>query len=205
MCKQSQKLACVACTIFNKQPLCNLDPHHISLMTVQEDRKDEKSDSLHCFTLCFHLILNYHAVTLIRGEIYIFFNQFEHCLKTFLMWSIFKVFIEFVTILHLLSMFCFLLCFDYPKACEIQLPNQGLSPHWPPLEAKVLTTEPPGKSLTTLFRSVAPPPPRDSKELHHPDKLSLTTRLYHSTFHVILGSHPSSFSCTFSSNLPSLF
>ena len=58
----------------------------------------------------------------------------------------------------------------------------------------------------TLFRSVAPPPPRDSKELHHPDKLSLTTHLYHSTsFHVILGSHPSSFSCTFSSNLLRLF
>ena len=44
-------------------------------------------------------------------------------------------------------MFCFLLCFDFPKAREILAPQPGIEPS---LEAKVLTTEWPGKSLNTV-------------------------------------------------------
>ena len=58
------------------------------------------------------------------------------------MWSIFKVFTEFVTIL-LLFMFWF---FDY-KVCRILAPRPGMDPTPTALEANVLTTGLPGKSL----------------------------------------------------------
>ena len=57
------------------------------------------------------------------------------------MWTIFKVFIEFVTIL-LRFMFWF---FD-PEACGSLAPQPGIEPASPALEGKVLTTGPPGKS-----------------------------------------------------------
>ena len=51
------------------------------------------------------------------------------------MWTIFKVFTEFVTIL-LLFMFWF---FDY-KACRILAPRPGMDPTPTALEANVFTT-----------------------------------------------------------------
>ena len=60
----------------------------------------------------------------------------------FLMWTIFKVFVEFVTILCLFYVLDFGL-----KASEILDPQPGIEPIPPVLEGEVLTTEPPGKSL----------------------------------------------------------
>ena len=59
----------------------------------------------------------------------------------FLMWTIFKVFIEFVTILFL---FC-VLAFGY-EACGILASPKGVEPAPAALEGKVLATRPPGKS-----------------------------------------------------------
>ena len=58
------------------------------------------------------------------------------------MWTIFKVFIEFVTILLLSYMFWF---FGL-KACGILAPWPGVEPTSPALEDEVLTTGPLGKS-----------------------------------------------------------
>ena len=74
----------------------------------------------------------------------------------FLMWAIFKVFIEFVTVLLLFYVFVF-----WPRqAYEILAPHPGIKPAPPALEGhpgikpappalegKVLTTGLPGKSL----------------------------------------------------------
>ena len=62
--------------------------------------------------------------------------------KIFLMWTIFKVFIEFVTTLLLF----YVLVYGH-EACGILAPRPGIEPTPPALEGKVLTTEPPGKSL----------------------------------------------------------
>ena len=59
------------------------------------------------------------------------------------MWTIFKVFIEFVTILLLFYVFWF---FGL-KARGILAPQPGIEPAPPAPEGEVLTTEPPGKSL----------------------------------------------------------
>ena len=59
------------------------------------------------------------------------------------MWTIFKVFIEFVTILLLF----YVLVFFGRKACGILAPRPGIEPVLPALEGKVLTTGLPGKSL----------------------------------------------------------
>ena len=61
------------------------------------------------------------------------------------MWTIFKVFIEFVTRLPLFYVFGFLGC----EACGILVPRPGIKPAPPALESEVLTTGPPGKSLRT--------------------------------------------------------
>ena len=58
------------------------------------------------------------------------------------MWTIFKVFVEFVTILLLF----YVLVFDH-EACEILVPPPGIKPTPPTLEGEVLTNGPPGKSL----------------------------------------------------------
>ena len=64
-------------------------------------------------------------------------------LKIFLMWTIFKVFIGFVTLYY------FFLCFVFffgKEACGILAPWPGIEPTLPALQGKVLTTGPPGKS-----------------------------------------------------------
>ena len=70
-------------------------------------------------------------------------NGFALCLmkliKIFLMWTIFKVFNDFITIL-------FLFCFFGDEACEILAPQSGIKPAPPSLEDKVLTTRLLGKS-----------------------------------------------------------
>ena len=64
------------------------------------------------------------------------------------MWTIFKVFIEFVTILFLFLWFGFL----GHEACEILAPRPGIEPAPPALEGEVLiTTGPPGKSPRSVF------------------------------------------------------
>ena len=65
------------------------------------------------------------------------------------MWTTFKAFIEFVTILLLFYVSVF-----WQKACGILAPSPGieLAPPLQPtaLESEILTTEPPGKSLMRL-------------------------------------------------------
>ena len=62
------------------------------------------------------------------------------------MWTIFKIFIEFVTILLLFYLFFFNL-----KACGILVPCPRIDPISPALEGGFLTTGPPGRSLEFLF------------------------------------------------------
>ena len=62
--------------------------------------------------------------------------------KDFFMWTIFKVFIEFVTTLLLFFMFWFF----GPEACGILVSPTGIEPVSSVLQGEVLTTEPPGKS-----------------------------------------------------------
>ena len=66
----------------------------------------------------------------------------------FLMWTIFKVFIEFVTILfpfHILDFFG-------REACGILAAQPGVKPASPTLEGEVLTTGPAGKSPCSVSR-----------------------------------------------------
>ena len=63
---------------------------------------------------------------------------------SFFMWTIFKVFIEFVTVCFSL-MFC---VFDQ-KACGILAPRQGIKPAPPALEAEAFPGSP-GKSQRLL-------------------------------------------------------
>ena len=68
-------------------------------------------------------------------ELYYLLNKNTTFLfKEFFMWTIFKVFIEFVIIL---------LLFYGHKACGILAPRPGIEPVAPALEGEVLTTGPP--------------------------------------------------------------
>ena len=66
--------------------------------------------------------------------------------KIFFMWTIFKVFIEFVIILLL-----FFFLFFGREACGILAPRPGIELTPPGLEDKVPMTGPPEKSLTEEF------------------------------------------------------
>ena len=78
----------------------------------------------------------------------------------FLMWIIFKVFIEFATILllflYVLGFFC---CFYYYyyyyffgcKACRSLAPRLGIEPTSSALKGKVLASGPPGKSQRSVL------------------------------------------------------
>ena len=59
------------------------------------------------------------------------------------MWTIFKVFMEFVTILLL-----FYVLFFGLEARGILAPRPGIEPAPPALEGEVLTTGPPGRPLS---------------------------------------------------------
>ena len=63
------------------------------------------------------------------------------------MWTIFKVFVEFVTVLFLFYVLVF-----PPQACAILAPPLGIKPATSALEGEVLTTGPPRKSLEAHFR-----------------------------------------------------
>ena len=66
--------------------------------------------------------------------------------KIFLMWTIFKVFIVFVTILF---------WFFGNGACEILAPQLGIEPTPPALKGKASTTRQPGKSLCgTVLKAI---------------------------------------------------
>ena len=67
----------------------------------------------------------------------------------FLIWTIFKVFIEFVTILFLFYVLAF-----WPQACGILAPKAGIEPTLPALEGEVLTTGPPGESPNVWILSL---------------------------------------------------
>jgi len=69
-------------------------------------------------------------------------------LKDFLIWTIFKVLIEFATILLLF----YVLVFWTQGMWDLSSP-QGIEPKPPALEGKVLPTGPPGKSLNISFSS----------------------------------------------------
>ena len=64
-------------------------------------------------------------------------------LRFFLMWTIFKVSVQFITILILLFMFCFFLSWSWGMLDLVTRPGIELMP--PRLEGKVLTTGEPGK------------------------------------------------------------
>ena len=67
-------------------------------------------------------------------------------LKIFLMWTIYKVFIEFVT-----CCFCIILWFFGQEVCEILTPQLRIEPAPPALEGEALTSGPLGKSHESLF------------------------------------------------------
>ena len=67
----------------------------------------------------------------------------------FLILTIFKVFIEFVTILFLFYVLAF-----WPQACGILAPKAGIEPTLPALEGEVLTTGPPGESPNVWILSL---------------------------------------------------
>ena len=64
------------------------------------------------------------------------------------MWTIFQVFVEFVTML-LLVFVCFFGC----QACGILAPRPGTEPAPPTPESEVLTTGPPGKPRILFFEN----------------------------------------------------
>ena len=64
----------------------------------------------------------------------------------FLMWTIFEVFFEFVTMLFLFYVLFCLFVFFHCKACGIFASWPRIQLALPALEGKVLTTGPPGKS-----------------------------------------------------------
>ena len=73
----------------------------------------------------------------------VIYDQWSFFLKIFfLMWTIFKVFIEFLQ-----YCFCFLFWFFGCEACGILAPPPGIEPTSTALEGEVLTTGPLGKSL----------------------------------------------------------
>ena len=71
------------------------------------------------------------------------FTFIYHFKEFFLMWTIFKVFIEFVTVLLMFYVFGF---FGH-EAGGILAPQPGIKPSPPALEGNILTTRSPGKSL----------------------------------------------------------
>ena len=72
--------------------------------------------------------------------------QYSFFFYIFLMWTIFKVFIEFVSILFLFNVLVF-----GCKVYGILAPWPGIEPAPLALEGEVLTTGPPGKSLNKHF------------------------------------------------------
>ena len=72
----------------------------------------------------------------------------------FLMWTIFKVFMEFVTILFL----SYVLGFGH-EACRILAPQPGIKPVAPALEGEVLTTKARKVLSSSPFNSCPLPSP----------------------------------------------
>ena len=60
--------------------------------------------------------------------------------------TLFKLFIEFLTILVLVYVLVF-----WPRGIEILAPRSGIEPAPPALEGEVLTTGPPGEPQMSLF------------------------------------------------------
>ena len=72
---------------------------------------------------------------------------FIYFFKDVLIWTIFKVFTEFVT----LSLLFYVFWFFGHEACGILVPQPEIEPAPPALEGEVLTTGPPGKSPNLHF------------------------------------------------------
>lgn len=66
------------------------------------------------------------------------------------MWTVFEIFVEFC--FHIASVSCF--WYFGHEACGILAPRPGIEPTLPALKGKISTTEPPGKSLNTIFSTV---------------------------------------------------
>ena len=144
----------------------------MAVVTIYIDFGAQENKICHCFH-CFPIYLPWSDRTgcpdlrFLNVEFYFFFNlsfwdkvgplycfseifykRLEFLKKIFfLMWTIFKVFIEFITILLLFYLFFF---FDR-KACGILVPWPKIEPIPPALEGGFLTTGPPGRSLEFLF------------------------------------------------------
>ena len=87
---------------------------------------------------------------------YLFLCFFKEFFFFVLMWIIFKVFIEFATILllflYVLVFFCFyLFIFFGCKACRSLAPRLGIEPTSSALKGKVLAPGPPGKSQRSVL------------------------------------------------------
>ena len=83
-----------------------------------------------------------HSSFLMGGGIHVNFFFFLTIFFFFLLWTILKIFLEFVTVLHL-----FMFWFFGQEACEVLDPWAGIQLESPALKGEVLTTGPPGKSL----------------------------------------------------------
>ena len=81
----------------------------------------------------------FHSLAEIHSD-----SEQHRFLGFFLMWIIFKVFIEFATILSR-----FMFWFSGFEACGILAPQPEIEPAPPALEGKASTMAPPGKSLSS--------------------------------------------------------
>ena len=95
------------------------------------------------FHISFHLFLynNNTGLDVHFGGLSCFFLKIF-----FLIWTVFKVFVECVTILLLFYFFFFFFLASGLKAYRIFTPQPGIKPACPALESAGLTTGPPGKS-----------------------------------------------------------
>ena len=90
--------------------------------------------------MCIYIYIYTLPIGSVSLEIVFFLKVFFF----FLMWTIFKVCIEFTTTLLLL----YVLILGGHDACGILVPRPGIEPALPALEVKVLTAGPPGKSFS---------------------------------------------------------
>ena len=92
------------------------------------------------YSCLIHLATS-HSNPIFKGFLFFF---------KFLMWTIFKVFVEFVTITLLFYDFGFF-SFGHKSCGLLAPPNQGLNQHPLHWQCGVLTTGPPGKSLGVRY------------------------------------------------------
>ena len=100
------------------------------------------SSLYHVLCLSLNHFAAHVSMSILQYPFFFFFCKFFK--KIFLVWTIFKVFIEFVTILLLFYVLVFIFG---PEAWGFLVHLPGIKPTPPALEGEVLTTGPSGKSL----------------------------------------------------------